>query len=71
MKILVLNLIKLYKKYLSLDNHGFYTCRFVPTCSDYTYQAIEKYGVLKGCLLGIWRILRCNPLNKGGFDPLK
>jgi putative membrane protein insertion efficiency factor len=43
-------------------------CRFYPTCSDYTKQAIEKYGRLKGTYKGILRILRCNPLFKGGFD---
>jgi len=47
------------------------SCRFTPTCSEYTAQAIEKYGVIKGILLGIWRILRCNPFCKGGDDPLK
>lgn len=45
------------------------TCRFTPTCSEYTAQAIEKYGILKGVFLGTWRILRCNPFNKGGEDP--
>lgn len=46
-------------------------CRFEPTCSKYTYQAVEKYGVIKGLFLGIKRIGRCHPWNKGGFDPLK
>jgi len=46
-------------------------CRFSPTCSEYTVQAIEKYGIIKGTTLGMWRILRCNPFNKGGNDPLK
>ena len=46
------------------------TCRFYPTCSHYGYQAIEKYGAIKGMLLAIWRILRCNPFNTGGYDPL-
>ncbi|MCO5211684.1 MAG: membrane protein insertion efficiency factor YidD [Caldilinea sp.] len=45
-------------------------CRFYPTCSSYTYQAIEKYGVAKGSWMGFKRILRCNPWNKGGFDPV-
>ena len=45
-------------------------CRFTPTCSEYTYQAIEKYGAIKGGLMTSWRILRCNPWNKGGYDPL-
>jgi len=46
-------------------------CRYTPTCSEYTYQAIEKYGVLKGSLMGFGRILRCNPFSKGGHDPVK
>lgn len=46
-------------------------CIYTPSCSEYTRQAVEKYGVVKGCLLGGWRILRCNPFSKGGFDPLK
>ena len=46
-------------------------CRFRPTCSQYTYQAVEKYGILRGCWLGLKRIIRCNPWNKGGYDPLK
>jgi putative membrane protein insertion efficiency factor len=46
------------------------TCRFYPTCSHYGYQAIYKHGVLKGGLLAAWRILRCNPFNPGGFDPV-
>lgn len=46
------------------------TCRFYPTCSHYGYQAIYKYGALKGSFMAIWRILRCNPYNPGGFDPV-
>ena len=46
------------------------TCRFFPTCSHYGYQAIYKYGALKGSLLAMWRVLRCNPFNPGGFDPV-
>jgi len=46
------------------------TCRFYPTCSHYTYQAIYKYGVIKGGWLGFTRILRCNPFNPGGVDPV-
>ena len=74
-RLLVLRLIKLYQKTLSFD-HGFLKvffpngyCRFHPTCSEYTYQAVEKYGVIRGGLKGFWRILRCNPFNKGGVDP--
>jgi uncharacterized protein len=46
------------------------TCRFYPTCSHYGYQAIYKYGVIKGTGMAIWRVLRCNPYNPGGFDPV-
>jgi hypothetical protein len=46
------------------------TCRFYPTCSHYGYQAIYKHGAIKGGLLAVWRVLRCNPFNKGGFDPV-
>ncbi len=46
------------------------TCRFYPTCSHYGYQAIYKHGAIKGSLLAIWRVLRCNPFNAGGIDPV-
>jgi len=46
------------------------TCRFYPSCSHYGYQAVYKFGVLKGGLMAIWRVLRCNPFNRGGFDPV-
>lgn len=67
-RIVVLKLIGFYKIFISplLGRN----CRFYPTCSDYTYQAIEKYGLIKGVYLGLKRILRCNPFNPGGYDPL-
>jgi len=46
------------------------SCRFYPTCSHYTYQAIAKYGLLRGGVMGAWRLLRCQPFNPGGFDPV-
>ena len=46
-------------------------CIYIPTCSEYTRQAVEKYGAVKGCILGFIRILKCNPFCKGGYDPLK
>ena len=61
-------LIKLYKKYLSKGlNSG---CIFTPTCSVYAVEALEKYGFFKAFALILFRILRCNSLNKGGFDPV-
>jgi uncharacterized protein len=47
------------------------SCRFTPSCSRYTLQAVEKYGLLKGCLMGAWRVLRCHPFSKGGYDPVR
>jgi hypothetical protein len=47
------------------------SCRFYPTCSEYTVQALEKYGVLKGLYMGIKRILKCHPFHPGGYDPVK
>ena len=68
MKTFLIKLIKLYQKIPGLFH---YNCKFYPTCSNYTIEAIEKYGVFKGSLLGIKRILKCNPFTKGGYDPLK
>ena len=65
-------LIKIYQKTLSPMSHVLgVECKYYPTCSEYTKQAIEKYGFLKGCFLGGKRILKCNPFSKGGYDPLK
>jgi putative membrane protein insertion efficiency factor len=68
MKKLALAAIRYYQKNLSHLKHSH--CPYVPTCSEYTRQAIEKYGVLTGGLLGLWRILRCNPFSHGGYDPV-
>jgi putative membrane protein insertion efficiency factor len=46
------------------------TCRFYPTCSRYGFQAVQKHGVIKGSALAAWRVLRCNPFNPGGYDPV-
>jgi len=60
--------IRLYKRFLSPLLPP--SCRFTPSCSRYTVEAIQKHGALRGTLLGAWRILRCNPFGKGGYDPV-
>lgn len=69
LKRLLLFLIRFYRKYLSPLKTR-YHCIYVPTCSEYALEAIEKYGALKGGFLAAWRILRCNPFAKGGYDPV-
>lgn len=69
MKKMILYLIKIYREKISPMYPP--RCKYVPTCSQYALEAIEKYGVIKGGLMSIWRILRCNPFSKGGFDPVK
>ncbi len=66
--------IRLYQKTVSPD-HGLFKhrfpygyCKFTPTCSQYGYESIQKFGVLKGSVKTVWRIIRCNPWNKGGAD---
>ena len=68
MRFLVLKIIKVYQKYLSPLLGP--SCRFHPTCSEYSLQAIETYGVFKGGFLAIKRILKCNPWGGSGVDPL-
>ena len=72
MKKIIIKLIDMYKKAISpwIESRGVH-CKYYPTCSEYARQAIEKYGILKGGLLSIKRILKCNPFSKGGYDPLK
>ena len=72
MKNLLVNIICWYQKHISLwITSKNIRCKFYPTCSDYMKEALEKYGVFKGLRLGIWRLIRCNPFSKGGYDPLK
>ena len=68
MKKLALSLIRFYQKKISPRTPP--SCRFIPTCSAYTYEAIERHGCFFGVLLGMWRIFRCNPLFPGGYDPV-
>lgn len=68
-KIALLALVRLYQMTISKGMPA-NTCRFYPSCSHYGYQAIYKYGAVKGAFLAIWRVLRCNPFNPGGVDPV-
>jgi putative membrane protein insertion efficiency factor len=66
---LFIGLIQIYRRFVSPMLPP--TCRYEPSCSLYTVQAIEKYGVLKGLFMGILRVLRCHPFARGGFDPVR
>ncbi len=70
MKKVLIKLIELYQKYISpLKKQG--CCIFIPTCSQYAKEALHKHGIIKGSILSIYRILRCNPFNRhGGYDPV-
>ena len=68
-RIGVLGLIRAYQATLSRGMPP-NTCRFYPSCSHYGYQAVYKSGALKGSLMAAWRVLRCNPFNPGGYDPV-
>lgn len=72
LKKILIKLIIFYQKKISplLQSKNVH-CKFYPTCSEYTKQAILKYGAIKGIWLGICRIFKCNPFTKGGYDPLK
>ncbi len=69
MKKVAIWLIRFYKKHISPYRRP--CCKYIPTCSEYALEAYEKYGFFKGTRLAVWRILRCNPFSKGGYDPLK
>jgi putative membrane protein insertion efficiency factor len=68
MKRAALAAIKFYKRNISPSLPP--GCRYQPTCSEYTYEAIERHGVIRGIALGCWRLVRCNPFSKGGLDPV-
>ncbi len=67
-KVIALAAIRFYQAAISPLSPP--SCRFVPTCSHYTYEAIEKYGVVRGGWLGVKRLLRCHPFHPGGYDPV-
>jgi hypothetical protein len=68
MKAVALKAIRVYQRGVSPTLP--LACRFQPTCSHYGYEAIERHGLVKGILLTLWRLARCNPLNRGGYDPV-
>ncbi|MGI5918722.1 MAG: membrane protein insertion efficiency factor YidD [Christensenellales bacterium] len=68
MKRALISLFRFYKR--AISPYLPQACRFTPSCSEYAVQAIERYGALKGLRLSIWRVLRCNPFCKGGYDPV-
>ncbi len=70
MKKLLILLVKFYRKYISPYKGGA-CCRFYPTCSEYAMQALEKYGAAVGSYKAVKRIIRCQPMCRGGYDPLK
>lgn len=68
MKKILIGLIKFYRKHISPLKHT--KCPYYPCCSQYGLEAVEKYGALKGGAMAAWRIVRCNPFSKGGYDPV-
>jgi len=68
MKSLTLGLLRLYKRWISPAFPP--ACRYVPTCSEYAMEAVERYGAMRGGMMAAWRVLRCQPLAKGGYDPV-
>ncbi len=68
MKRIAIGLIQLYQKLISPLKRP--CCRFYPTCSQYAVEAIREWGVFRGLALALWRVLRCNPFGRGGFDPV-
>ena len=68
MKKILIQMIKFYRKYISPLKST--KCPYYPSCSEYGLMAVEKYGAVKGSALAAWRIMRCNPFSKGGYDPV-
>ena len=70
MKRVLISMVRFYQRRISPLKPGRSSCRFIPTCSVYAIEALETHGFFKGTALSVWRILRCNPFCKGGFDPV-
>ena len=68
MKYVLIFLIRSYQRYISPMKRT--KCPYIPSCSQYGLEAVQKYGALKGGLLAAWRVLRCNPFSHGGYDPV-
>ncbi|MCD7955236.1 MAG: membrane protein insertion efficiency factor YidD [Lachnospiraceae bacterium] len=68
MRKILIRMIRFYQKYLSPLKRT--RCPYTPTCSQYGLEAIQKYGALKGSAMAAWRIMRCNPFSRGGYDPV-
>ncbi|MBU2567727.1 MAG: membrane protein insertion efficiency factor YidD [Elusimicrobia bacterium] len=75
-RLIVLKIISLYRIISGVLAGGVHAltgisagCRFTPTCSEYTYQAVDSFGAIKGLMLGLRRVIRCHPFSEGGFDP--
>ena len=68
MKPLALSMLRFYKRWVSPSFAP--SCRYVPTCSEYAMEAIDRYGVFRGGMMAAWRLLRCHPFVKGGYDPV-
>jgi len=68
MKAVVQFVLRVYKWLISPMLPA--SCKYTPTCSEYAMEAVETYGVLRGGVMSVWRVLRCNPFAKGGFDPV-
>lgn len=69
MKSLALLAIRGYQRFISPLLPP--SCRYIPTCSEYAYEAIQRYGIVRGGVKALWRILRCHPFSRGGYDPLR
>lgn len=68
MKKILMALIRFYRRFISPNTPP--SCKYIPTCSEYALTAVERFGACRGSLLAVWRILRCNPFSRGGYDPV-